>query len=73
MQWASRLKTVTGTILDLVLYVLERLGMIAIELGITRSKTNKDLQYEKVKVRIKGARHQMDEMMRTGLIPSYPI
>ena len=48
-------------------------GMKAIELGHTRSKTNKDVLYEKVEVRIKGARHQMEEMMRTGLILSYPI
>jgi malate dehydrogenase (oxaloacetate-decarboxylating) len=48
-------------------------GLKAIEMGLARTVLGRTELKEKVTLRIKGARYQMEVMMRTGLIPAYPV
>lgn len=48
-------------------------GLKAIEMGLARNILGRTELKEMVELRIKGARHQMEVMMRTGLIPAYPV
>lgn len=47
-------------------------GLKATGMGIAKVSIRKQELREKVEGRIKRARHQMEEMLRSGLIPAYP-